>query len=583
MNRINRRGVGPLAFVALLLLAPTIVLAIDSDGDGVDDAEDVCNTTPLGIAVDATGRPRADLDEDCDVDLHDAALFQQNMTGPFTTACRLHTDCGDGDRCTVDVCNVDTGVCEHPFIPGCGTCPTVGTCDDNLVCDVQYDGSIAIPIETDELCFCVEQGEIVHISLVELPGGGAQFNPQWRLVDGERNVAPSCGTFTTSQDVDCGPLPSAGNPYQIEIEDNARNDSGDYAVYFQRLSSDQACDHVDLECDVPLDGTIDTVAETDLIAFDASDNEIVSITVAEIVSSSGAAFNPWWRLLDALGRAAPACGSWTSTQTQICGPLDGATNPYRIEVLDGSRNDVGAYRVHLQRFPAATACEHAALPCDESIAGDTEDAVDTDLYSFVVSEGEILRVNVLEVVESGPQYNPNWRLLDRNGRPAAACGGFTGASGLDCGPLPSAGNPYRLEVADGAHNDNGSYLLYVQRLTLPWSCDVVPLPCGDVLQGTIDANQESDLFAFAAPEGEFVRVGVFEREPSGPSFNPWWRLLDASGRPAPACGAYTASTSLDCGPLPVSRGPYQVEVLDGSTNDTGSYQIFIDFLTSGCP
>ncbi len=145
------------------------------------------------------------------------------------------------------------------------------------------------------------------------------------------------------------------------------------------------------------------------------------------------------------------------------------------------------------------------------------------------------------------------------------------------------GNPYRVEVQDGSRNEIGSYTLHMQRLTLPWSCDAVALTCGMVEDGAIDPVIDTDLFGFAAPEGEFVRVGVFEREPSGASFNPWWRLLDAAGNPAPACGNFTTQTSLDCGPLPVSRGPYQIEIQDGSRNDVGSYQIFIDFLTSGCP
>ena len=59
--------------------------AVDTDGDGVDDSIDVCNNTPSGIAVDAEGRPLGDIDRDCDTDLSDFTLFQQNMTGPLST------------------------------------------------------------------------------------------------------------------------------------------------------------------------------------------------------------------------------------------------------------------------------------------------------------------------------------------------------------------------------------------------------------------------------------------------------------------------------------------------------------------
>ncbi len=56
-------------------------LAGDVDGDGVDDAYDLCNNTPPGVAVDAQGRPFGDLDRDCDTDLSDYALVQQGFTG----------------------------------------------------------------------------------------------------------------------------------------------------------------------------------------------------------------------------------------------------------------------------------------------------------------------------------------------------------------------------------------------------------------------------------------------------------------------------------------------------------------------
>ena len=55
----------------------------DLDGDGVPDYSDVCNCTPPGIAVDEEGRPIADLDKDCDVDLADFMAFKTNYTGPL--------------------------------------------------------------------------------------------------------------------------------------------------------------------------------------------------------------------------------------------------------------------------------------------------------------------------------------------------------------------------------------------------------------------------------------------------------------------------------------------------------------------
>lgn len=54
----------------------------DDDGDGVHNDDDVCPDTPAGVPVDPEGRPLADLDRNCAVDLADFAVFQLSSTGP---------------------------------------------------------------------------------------------------------------------------------------------------------------------------------------------------------------------------------------------------------------------------------------------------------------------------------------------------------------------------------------------------------------------------------------------------------------------------------------------------------------------
>jgi hypothetical protein len=52
----------------------------DIDNDGVLNAADDCDFTPLGATPDANGTFRGDLDGDCDVDLEDYAIFQADFT-----------------------------------------------------------------------------------------------------------------------------------------------------------------------------------------------------------------------------------------------------------------------------------------------------------------------------------------------------------------------------------------------------------------------------------------------------------------------------------------------------------------------
>jgi hypothetical protein len=54
----------------------------DIDGDGIPNVADRCDFTPAGIPVDSEGRPFADLNLDCNVNLRDFARFQMSLLGP---------------------------------------------------------------------------------------------------------------------------------------------------------------------------------------------------------------------------------------------------------------------------------------------------------------------------------------------------------------------------------------------------------------------------------------------------------------------------------------------------------------------
>lgn len=54
----------------------------DADDDGVLNDADGCDFTPLGAPIQPNGTLLTDADGDCDVDLHDFAVFQQERTGP---------------------------------------------------------------------------------------------------------------------------------------------------------------------------------------------------------------------------------------------------------------------------------------------------------------------------------------------------------------------------------------------------------------------------------------------------------------------------------------------------------------------
>ncbi len=125
----TQRVMGLRALAIGLVLCGTVapVWADDMDGDGVDDAIDVCSNTPPGTAVDAEGRPLGDIDQDCDTDMDDFALFRQGLTGPLAplAACccpdgtcvrATESDCagvwqGEGTSCDPNPCIPPGMVC----------------------------------------------------------------------------------------------------------------------------------------------------------------------------------------------------------------------------------------------------------------------------------------------------------------------------------------------------------------------------------------------------------------------------------------------------------------------------------------
>jgi hypothetical protein len=335
---------------------------------------------------------------------------------------------------------------------------------------------------------------------------------------------------------------------------------------------------------VPESLTLNSAVDEDLASVAVADGEIVRVTVVKDAAAP-ANLNPSWRLIDSVGTGARGCDTFVTTIGRDCGPLAAGGNPYRIEVEDGTRNDFGLSHVHVQHLNAARACENTPLPCDTPVNVTIEHPADSDLLSFRVSEAEIVRITVLEAPSQPANFNPSWRLIDGPGNPAAFCGAFTATVSVNCGPLPASGNPYRLEVEDGARNDTGLCTVHMQRLSSLRGCDQNDLACGVTEIGITNSVIDTDLFRFVAAEGETWRVGVVERiDPLQPNYNPNWRLLDGAGNPMPPCDAFVIGTSRDCGPLPASRNPYRIEVEDGTRNDFGQFDISVTrVIPSGCP
>jgi len=173
---------------------------------------------------------------------------------------------------------------------------------------------------------------------------------------------------------------------------------------------------------------------------------------------------------------------------------------------------------------------------------------------------------------------PAWRLVRADGTAVPGFENFTywGRAPTNCGPLSTAGSPYRVEVDDPG-GTIGRYHVHMQRVTATNACDMTALTCGVIATGSTENPLDTDLLSFKVQTGEEVWVTVDTLYGSGSQYEPSWRLLDASGAPVGLCASYALhGKHADCGVLTTSAGPYVIEVGDASQVGVGRYEVVVD-------
>jgi uncharacterized protein (TIGR03437 family) len=421
----------------------------------------------------------------------------------------------------------------------------------------------------------VADGERVNITFANSTPAGPNFGVVWRLLKGDGTPASACGDISGAAR-DCGPLPSSGNPYRIEVSDFQFNGAGAYLIHLQRLTAGAPCPLLPLDCDVTVTRALDSPVDTDLHSFSVADGERVNVTFANS-TPAGPNFGVVWRLLRGDGTPASACGD-ISGAARDCGPLPASGNPYRVEISDFQLNGAGTYLLHLQRLTAAAACDNAPLICGITSRGTIDSPIDTDLYSFSVAGGERVNVNFANTAPVGPNFGVVWRLLQGDGAPASQCGDISGAA-RDCGPLPASGNPYRVEISDFQFNGTGAYSLVVNFLTTGCSAiTLAPNPLtvavgtsGNMTVTITPTQSTGTVVALSSSNSGVVKVPDSVTIPANQPSAPFAVMGMSAGSPTitatlpPNLGSRTATASVAV----FSPGTAQIEIIPPSstTND----------------
>src|SRR5262249_35027612 len=111
-----------------------------------------------------------------------------------------------------------------------------------------------------------------------------------------------------------------------------------------------------------------------------------------------------------------------------------------------------------------------------------------------------------------------------------------------------------------------------------------PIACDGSVSAPLSPAVDNDLLRFSVADGEVVQITVLNGTPAGANFSAQCRLLTATGAPPATSGGFTdtafAGQERDCGPLPASVSPYQIEVQDQDLTDTGTYAVHFQRLTA---
>lgn len=226
--------------------------------------------------------------------------------------------------------------------------------------------------------------------------------------------------------------------------------------------------------------------------------------------------------------------------------------------------------------------ESQPLVCDQPVTATIDPASESDFFAFDVGEGEIVTIGVIEDQAAPIEFEAEWRLLDGGGNPASDCDFFTIADQRDCGPLPEVGNTYQVQVQDFFNDDVGAYRVHLQRLTATAACEQIPLRCGVPLTTAIEEIADNDLVSFCVTDQTVLSIAVVP-DPSAPfGFETEWRLLDGSGNPATDCDFFTIADQRDCGPLPESGNPYQIQAQEFLNDEAGAYAVSAEVLSGSC-
>ena len=434
-----------------------------------------------------------------------------------------------------------------------------------LACGSLVSGTIAAPGEVDLYSFTGQAGQIISLALASAGGFATSPSSGSVVLRVFAQSGAAIGGALSSNSQNLYTLPIDG-VYTIRVNANNPARTGSYNISRECLFPIPSPDAVPLPCGGLAAGTLDVPGDTDLFTLTGAAGQIISLALA---SASGFSTSPSSGsvVMTLFAPSGAAVGTLASnSQSLFTLP---ATGVYAIRVSANNLARTGAYNISRECLFPIQSPDAVPLPCSGFASGSIDVPGDSDLFTFTGAAGQIISLALANA--GGFSTSPSSGSVAMTlFAPSGAAVGTLASNSQSLFTLPATG-VYAIRVSANNLARTGAYNIGRECLFPIPSPDPVPLPCGGLAAGTLDAPGDTDLFTLTGAAGEIISLALastdgFSTSPSSGS------VVMTLFAPSGAVVGALASNSQSLFTLPTT-GVYAIRVSANNLARTGAYNI----------
>jgi len=346
-------------------------------------------------------------------------------------------------------------------------------------------------------------------------------------------------------------LDATGN-YTIEARDHNDNDTGDYGLSLEVLNGNEGTEMV--SCSQDIMASFDDWCEVHMYGMEAEAGDHIMVQMRSVESNIECqleVIDPSGNVLDS-----EFTQSGLAIISNFVAPSSGT---YKIAAFDENGNDIGAYGISFQTLTqsACTEIAEAGVTYTKTF----QQIAQIDAYSVTCKAGDQLTI---QMNEESNGLEPSLIFCDEEGQVLASVIDEQTAT-MDV-TIPSDGT-YNLIVREDKGNDVGDYTLLVE-LTNTNFDEFTILDCGNTsLNATLETNDERDIYAFEAQEGELINIQMRGYDNG---IDPLVKLINNAGTILIEESAIGNMAGIKDFKIP-AHDRYYISVEDVNNNDSGDY------------